>query len=64
MSSSITDDVGFADVVAIIYPIQDTTPSIPPTTIKMVSCKTIGLHSESIKDMHREKSQLLLIQKS
>ena len=49
MSSSITDDVGFAEVVAIMYPIQDTTPSIPPTIIRMLSCKTIGLHSESIR---------------
>ena len=36
-------------VVAITYPIQEITPRIPPTSIRSDSCKTIGLHSDSIK---------------
>ncbi len=36
-------------MVAIWYPIHETIPKTPPTTINMVNCKTIGLHSESIK---------------
>jgi len=35
-------------VVAITYPIQATTPRIPPAIIKIDNCKTIGLHSDSI----------------
>ena len=35
-------------VVAIIYPIQEITPKIPPTIIRIVICKTIGLQSDSI----------------
>ena len=36
-------------VVAIIYPIQEITPKIPPTIIRIVNCKTTGLQSDSIK---------------
>ncbi len=36
-------------VVAIIYPIQEITPKIPPIIIKIVICKTIGLQSDNIK---------------
>ena len=36
-------------VVAIIYPIQEITPKIPPTIIRIVICKTIGLQSDNIK---------------
>ncbi len=43
----IDDGEGF--VVAIIYPIQEITPKIPPTTIKRDNCKTIGLHSDNIR---------------
>jgi hypothetical protein len=46
-SDTIDDEEGFD--VAMLYPIQDTTPRIPPTAIKTDSCKTIGLHSDSIK---------------
>lgn len=35
-------------VVAITYPIQAITPSIPPTIIRMDNCNTIGLHSDNI----------------
>lgn len=35
-------------VVAIMYPIQDTTPNTPPAIIRTESCNTIGLHSDSI----------------
>jgi len=48
LSSCIIDD-GEDFVVAIIYPIQEITPRIPPTTIKMDNCKTIGLHSDNIR---------------
>jgi hypothetical protein len=34
--------------VAMLYPIQDITPKIPPTAISTESWSTIGLHSESI----------------
>ena len=36
-------------VVAITYPIQEITPKIPPTIIRIVICKTIGLQSDNIK---------------
>ena len=42
-------DDGEDFVVAIIYPIQEITPRIPPTTIKIVNCRTIGLHSDNIR---------------
>ena len=42
-------DDGEDFVVAIIYPIQEITPRTPPTTIKIDNCKTIGLHSDSIR---------------
>ena len=43
----IDDGEGF--VVAIMYPIQEITPRIPPTTISIDNCKTIGLHSDNIR---------------
>ncbi len=42
-------DDGEDFVVAITYPIQEITPSIPPTIIKRDNCKTIGLHSDNIR---------------
>jgi hypothetical protein len=42
-------DDGEDFVVAIIYPIQEITPRIPPTTINIDNCKTIGLHSDNIR---------------
>ena len=36
-------------VVAIVYPIHEMTPSMPPTIIMTDSCSTIGLHSESMR---------------
>ena len=48
MSSCIIDD-GEDFVVAIIYPIQEITPRILPTIIKIDNCKTIGLHSDNIR---------------
>jgi hypothetical protein len=41
-------DDGEDFVVAIMYPIQDMMPSTPPAIINTDSCKTIGLHSDSI----------------
>jgi hypothetical protein len=41
-------DDGDGFVVAIMYPIQDTTPKIPPAIISTDNCKTIGLHSDNI----------------
>ena len=49
MSSSCISDDGEDFVVAIIYPIQEITPKIPPTIIRTVICKTIGLQTDSIK---------------
>ncbi len=46
--SSVTRDEGDGLDVAILYPIQEMTPRIPPTAISTESCNTIGLHSESI----------------
>ena len=46
--SSVTREEGDGLEVAILYPIQEMTPRIPPTAINTESCKTIGLHSESI----------------
>ena len=48
MSSSCIIDDGEDFVVAITYPIHETTPSIPPIIVKIDNCKTIGLHSDSI----------------
>ena len=42
-------DDGEDFVVVITYPIQEITPSIPPTIIKRYNCKTIGLHSDNIR---------------
>ena len=47
--SSVTREDGDGLEVAILYPIQEMTPRIPPTAISTESCKTIGLHSESIR---------------
>jgi len=47
LSSDRIDD-GEDFVVAIMYPIHEITPKIPPAIINMERCKTIGLHSESI----------------
>jgi hypothetical protein len=41
-------DDGFDFVVAMVYPIHEITPNIPPAIIKTDRCSTIGLHSESI----------------
>jgi hypothetical protein len=41
-------DDGEDFVVAIMYPIHDMTPRIPPAIINTDNCSTIGLHSESI----------------
>tara|TARA_Y100000590_G_scaffold208660_1_gene236430 strand:+ start:2702 stop:2887 length:186 start_codon:yes stop_codon:yes gene_type:complete len=49
-------DDGDDFVVAIIYPIQEITPSIPPTIIKSDNCKTIGLHSDSIRRYEYRKN--------
>lgn len=65
LSSDITDDEDGFDV-AILYPIQDITPSIPPTAISTESWRTTGLHSESIKryaytknpTMHKTKIEI------
>ena len=46
--SSETKDDGDGLDVAMLYPIQEITPNIPPTAISTESCNTIGLHSESI----------------
>ena len=46
-SDTVDDEDGFD--VAMLYPIHDMTPSIPPTAISTESCRTIGLHSESIR---------------
>ena len=46
--SSETKDDGDGLEVAMLYPIQEITPNIPPTAISTESCNTIGLHSESI----------------
>lgn len=35
-------------VVAMVYPIHETAPSMPPTIIRTDSCSTTGLHSESM----------------
>jgi len=48
MSSSCNIDDGEDFVVAITYPIQEITPRLPPTIIKMDNCKTNGLHSDNI----------------
>ena len=48
LSSDTTDDGDGFDV-AMLYPIHDMTPSIPPTAMRTESCRTIGLHSESIR---------------
>jgi hypothetical protein len=45
-SGKIDDADGF--VVAIMYPIHDMTPSIPPAIIRTDSCNTIGLHSDNM----------------
>ena len=58
MSSDTTDDEDDFDV-AILYPIQDITPSIPPTAISTESCKTTGLHSESIKRYAYTKNPIM-----
>ncbi len=42
----VDDDEGLD--VAMLYPIHDITPNIPPTAINTESCKTIGPHSENI----------------
>ena len=42
-------DDGEDFVVAIIYPIQEITPRIPPTTIKIDNCERIGPHSDNIR---------------
>lgn len=42
-------DDGEDFVVTIIYPIQEITPRIPPTTVNIDNCKTIGLHSDNIR---------------
>lgn len=47
--SSDTIDDGDGLAVAMLYPIHDIIPSIPPTAMSTESCKTMGLHSESIK---------------
>ena len=47
--SSDTVDDGDGFDVAMLYPIHDMTPRIPPTAMSTESCRTIGLHSESIK---------------
>ncbi len=36
-------------VVAIVYPIHEMTPSMPPTIIMTDSWSTIGLHSDSMR---------------
>ena len=46
--SSVTKEDGDGLEVAMLYPIQEITPRIPPTAINTESCSTIGLHSESI----------------
>lgn len=46
--SSVTREDGDGLEVAMLYPIQEITPRIPPTAINTESCSTIGLHSESI----------------
>ena len=55
LSYCIIDD-GDDLVVAIIYPIQEITPKIPPTIIKSDNCKTIGLHSDSIRRYEYRKN--------
>jgi hypothetical protein len=50
-------------VVAIMYPIQDMTPSNPPAIINTDSCKTIGLHSESISKYAYTKNPTMQEQK-
>jgi len=55
LSSCIIDD-GEDLVVAIMYPIQEITPKIPPTIIKSDNCKTIGLHSDSIRRYEYRKN--------
>ena len=47
MSSDKIED-GDDFVVAIMYPIHDMTPSIPPAIMRTDSCRTIGLHSDNI----------------
>ena len=49
-------DDGEDFVVAITYPIQEITPSIPPTIIKRDNCKTIGLHSDNIRRYEYRKN--------
>lgn len=46
-------------VVAIMYPIHDTTPNTPPAIIKTESCKTIGLHSDNISKYAYTKNPIM-----
>ncbi len=62
--SSVTKEDGEGLEVAILYPIQDITPRIPPTAINTESCRTIGLHSEALTDRHKERILQLPRQKS
>ena len=47
--SSVTREDGEGLDVAMLYPIQEITPRIPPTAINTNSCSTIGLHSKEHK---------------
>ena len=47
LSSVTIEDVDGREV-AMLYPIQEMTPRIPPTAISTESCNTIGLHSENM----------------
>lgn len=46
-------------VVAIMYPIHDMTPKIPPAIIRTESCNTIGLHSDSINKYAYTKNPMM-----
>ena len=47
--SSDVIEAGDGFVVAMTYPIHAITPRIPPAIMRTDSCKTMGLHSDSIK---------------
>lgn len=62
LSSDKIDD-GEDFVVAIMYPIQEITPKIPPAIINTDSCNTIGLHSDNINKYAYTKNPTIHEQK-
>ena len=60
LSSSCIIDDGEDFVVAIIYPIQEITPRIPPTIIKWIIVKQLGSILITLEGMSIQKTQIWL----